>query len=195
VNVRRLCWVALLAIGACSGASDIHYFTLSPQPGPPTVAAGAGRIAYTLDAVAIPEVLDRPQIVLRTGPNGVDVLDYDRWAAPLPDQLQRVLSGDLSSRLGPGAIVPPGLPSQRFVRRVTVSILEFTAEQSGQDVLDASWAISDPGAAPTSPAIFAHTSRHVATTNRASMAVIVATMSRLLGELANDIAASLAEQG
>jgi uncharacterized protein len=194
MSPRYLCYIAFLTVTAYSAAPEIRYYTLSAEPATKLVATGTGRAAYAIDAVAIPDLLDRPQIVLRAGPNGVDVLDYDRWgAAPLPDLLQRVLAADLSSLLGAGAIIDPGLPSEMHsVRRITISILDFNAGRDGQSVLDASWVISDTEAAPIGRGITTHRARHVAPTNGADVTEIVATMSRLLAALADDIAATLA---
>jgi hypothetical protein len=144
-----------------------------------------------VDAVAIPDLLDRPQIVMRVGPNGADVLDDDRWVAPLPDLLRRALAADLTARLGNGAVIAPGLPSGPSVRRITISILEFDTGSDGQSVLDASWTVSDPGTVPEGGSIGIHRVHHVASTNGADVKTIVATMNRLLPVLAEDIFASL----
>ena len=194
MNARVLCLVAFV-MTACSASPEIRYYTLSAEPGPKSTATTGTRMdraAYVIDAVTIPDLLDRPQIVLRAGPNGVDVLDDDRWAAPLPDLLQRVLAADLSSRLGAGAIIDPGLPSaEHSARRITISILEFDAARDGQSVLDASWTISDTDAGPIGRSVTTYRARHVAPTNGVETTKIVATMSRLLPALADDIAATV----
>jgi uncharacterized lipoprotein YmbA len=187
MNARRLIWVASLMVTACASASEIRYYALSAEPATEVVAVRNGTVRYAFDAVAIPDLLDRPQIVLRAGQYGIDMLDDDRWAAPLPDLLQRVLAADLSSRLGAGSVVDPGLPSPRSARRITVSILEFGASRDGQSVIEASWTISDPESAANGTI---HRARHVAATDGTTVAAIVATMSRLLARLADDIAAT-----
>ena len=110
MSARFCCGLAFLTLAACSTSPDMHYYTLSAQPTTDSATKiPASDPRYAIDRVEIPDLLDRPQIVLRGGPNGVDVLEYHRWAAPLPDLLQRALAADLASRLGAGAIIDPGL--------------------------------------------------------------------------------------
>jgi hypothetical protein len=191
MNRWIVCWLAFLTTAACSVSPEVRYYTLSAAPAGSNAAAGSGRATYSVDAVAIPDLLDRPQIVMRAGPNGADVLDDDRWIAPLPDLLRRVLAADLSARLGAGAVIEPGLPSGPSVRRIAISILEFDTGSDGQSVLDASWTISDSGTVPEGGNIETHRVRHVASTDRADLKNVVATMNRLLPALADDILASL----
>jgi hypothetical protein len=143
--------------------------------------------------VTIPDLLDRPQIVLRTSPNAVEVLDYDRWAAPLPDQLQRVLAAELSARLGPNAVIDPGLPeNSRADRRITVSILAFDPVRRGESSLEASWVISDVKSRPAVTPGKSFRARHVATATGSDVKDIVGTLSGLVTEIADDIAATIA---
>jgi len=195
MSACRLCYLTFLTATACSAAPEIHYYTLSAESATERVPINAGSGAYVIDAIAIPDLLDRPQIVLRSGPNRVDVLDYNRWAAPLPSLLQRVLAADLALRLEAGAIIDPGLPPPAHAAgRVTISIVEFNAGQDGQSVLDASWTISDGEVTPIRGNLTTHRARHVASTNVADVAEMVATMNSLLPALADDIAATLARQ-
>jgi uncharacterized lipoprotein YmbA len=182
MSAGRFCWVALLFATACSASPEPRYYTLTAEPAVASSAGAVDRAAYALDAVAIPDLLDRPQIVLRVGQNRVEMLDDDRWAAPLPDLLRRTIAADLSRRLGASAIIDPGLPAGRSARRITVSILEFSVARDGQCVLAASWSVSGGTT---------HRSRHTAAANRAEVTQMVATMSDLLAALADDIAATL----
>jgi uncharacterized lipoprotein YmbA len=189
MTARLLCLVGVLTMSACSASPEIRYYTLSAAPGPTNTATAATRVAgspYAIDAIAIPDLLDRPQIVLRAGANAVEVLDDDRWAAPLPDQLQRVLAADLSARLGADAIIDPGLPAAAHAaRRITVSILEFDPGRDSDSVLEASWVISDTP-------VKTYRARHVASPSRSDVADVVAAMSGLVTLVAEDIAATLA---
>jgi uncharacterized protein len=188
-------FAALLVVAGCSSSPEIRYYTLSTERAPPRGAAPTTRPAgtpYAIDAVIIPDLLDRPQIVLRTSTNAVEVLDYDRWASPLPDQLERVLAADLSARLGPGAVVDPGLPANsRAGRRIAVSILEFDPGRRQENALEVSWEISDAKSG-TFAGSRSFRVRHVAPAKEADVADIVRTMSGLVGAVADDIAASIA---
>src|SRR5882757_6192588 len=95
------------------------------------------RNSYAVGAVTIPDLLDRPQIVLRSSANAIEVLEYDRLASPLSDELRRVLVADLSVRLGDNSIIDPGLMSSlRTDRQITISIVEFDPARKNESVLE-----------------------------------------------------------
>jgi uncharacterized lipoprotein YmbA len=148
--------------------------------------------SYAVGAVTIPNLLDRPQIVLRSSVNTIEVLDYDRWAAPLSDELQRVLIADLSVRLGDNSIIDPGLMSSlRMDRRITISILEFDPARKHESVLEASWTISDAKSGPGQDGVKTYKTRHVASTDNANVEELVATMSALVAKMTDDITATV----
>jgi uncharacterized lipoprotein YmbA len=98
--------------------------------------------------VAIAPELDRPELVTRSGPNRVHVADFERWAAPLADQIRRVLSDDLAARLAPGLIVSADEPAGSEPRRtLSVAIDEFYGDESCAVSLRAGWSLSRPNAA------------------------------------------------
>jgi uncharacterized lipoprotein YmbA len=192
-----LCLLLTLAtMTACSSSPEIRYYMLSTEHASPNGAAAAARGPvgpYVIDAVIIPDLLDRPQIVLRTSTNAVELLDYDRWAAPLPDQLQRVLAADLSARLGPNAVVDPGLPENlRAERRITVSILTFDPVRRGESSLEASWVISDAKSGQAVTGSRSFRARHGTMATGSDVKDLVRTLSSLVTEIANDIAATIA---
>jgi uncharacterized protein len=193
--IRSLSLAMLLATAACASAPDIRYYTLSPVPSLPgakNARAIAPGTVFALDTVNVPELLDRPQIVLRSGANTVSMLDDDRWAAPLPDQLRRVLAADLAARLGADAVVDPGLdPAPRATRRIAVSILEFDPRRDGPSAISASWVVSE-GTSPLRRSIVtSDRARHVGQPAGYGVAEDVATMSDLLAKVADDIAATV----
>ena len=51
------------------------------------------------------QVLDRPQIILRTSQNEIRVADLDRWAAPLNEIITNVLVDNFSALLSTGSIL------------------------------------------------------------------------------------------
>jgi uncharacterized protein len=184
------CCTIFLAAAACSSSPEVRYYTLSPHPGS-NPAVSTPRARYAIDSVAIPDLLDRPQIVIHDNANLVDVLDYDRWASPLSDQIRRVLAADLAARVGADAIVDPGLPATSSARRITLSIRTFDPGRDYDSVIEASWTISGTGASPIPADTPIHRARHVARSTAPKVPAIVATMSDLLSAIADDLAQTL----
>jgi uncharacterized protein len=153
----------LLACGAllsCGSSPPIRFYMLSemaPESGNSPAGSGASAgatadaVAVRLEAVAIPAELDRLELVNHSGPNQVHIAESDRWAAPLDDQIRRMLSDDLAARLPKGLVVDPNEPSTRDARRtLSVSIGQFDADASCAVTLNASWSLQQPHAAAQS---------------------------------------------
>ncbi len=85
----------------------------------------------------------------RAGTNRIQVADFERWAAPLPDQIQRVLSDDLASRLAPGLVLPIDQPTtDQAHRTLSVAIEEFYGDKRCAVSLRAAWTLAAPNAPP-----------------------------------------------
>jgi uncharacterized lipoprotein YmbA len=94
--MKRALLVLLLA--ACVGTPPRESFFTLDAPEPPPAAADAPSVA--VGPVTIPEIVDRPQIVVRLGPNQVQILEQARWAEPLKVAIARVLAANLAATLG-----------------------------------------------------------------------------------------------
>ena len=80
----------------------------------------------------LPGISDRPQLVVRTGPQTVRILEFDRWAEPLDDLVPRVLAQDLAQRQGVQAGNGPA-------SRIYVVIDEFMTDDTGSARLAGRW--------------------------------------------------------
>jgi uncharacterized lipoprotein YmbA len=82
-----------LLIGACASAPE-HLYTL--ESAAPTPAAGErDRPLVLIGPLIVPEIVDRPQLVVREGKYGVAVNEQERWATPLKDSLPQVIAMQL----------------------------------------------------------------------------------------------------
>ena len=86
---RKLLLLAALlasaALAGCGSSPVTHFYTLNPAAAEPA-AAGAGAMAVyivAVGAVSLPDGVDRPQIVLRTGGNRVSFSEFERWGGAL----------------------------------------------------------------------------------------------------------------
>ncbi|HYR33406.1 MAG TPA: PqiC family protein [Burkholderiales bacterium] len=84
-------------LAACGSPPRERFYTLN-APEPPAAAEGAPSIA--VGPVSIPEMVDRPQIVVRLGANQVQIAEQARWAEPLKGAIARVVAANLATTLG-----------------------------------------------------------------------------------------------
>jgi uncharacterized lipoprotein YmbA len=168
---------ALALLTACSSTPDNHYYTLSAEPGPTRAAAAT----LTMGAVHLPGITDRPQLVTRTGPQTVDIKEFDRWAEALDQMVPRILAEDLTLRLG---LPEAGKP----IRRLFVTIDEFMGGADGSAHLSGRWWLLAPGedAAQKHEQPFAFSHGIAGDQPQA----VAASMSTLLATLADQIAAA-----
>lgn len=89
-----------LALAGCLGSSrPSRFYTLAPlqirngQGGTPPDATLA------IGPVEIPESIDRPQIVTRTGANELVVAEFDRWGGSLDTEISGALVATVRDRL------------------------------------------------------------------------------------------------
>lgn len=187
---RHVVVLLVLLLASCGSSPKTHYFTLAPVKDTgerkPSIAA-----PVMVAEVHLPRSLDRREMVRRTGENTVEISDQDRWTGPLGEMIQRVLSEDLADRLPSEKVVLPGLPPSRRTERIVVAITQFGPDTGRQTRLEGSWSLLD-GAQGT-PVL--HRDVALETPSRgAGASGDAAAMSELLGELANGIAATLAQR-
>jgi len=199
--LRRAGWLGCCVLLGCGGlpgcgtspptrfyilndiASPAAAAATAPAPAP-AAAAAPTPVAVQVGRVAIAPELDRPELVTRSGPNRVRVADFERWAAPLAEQIRRVLAVDLASRLAPGLMVAADEPAGSEPRRtLSIVIDEFYGDDSCAVSLRAGWSLTRPNAASL------HGSEQLQIPGRASCGEqLPAAMSQALAALADRLA-------
>ena len=100
--------IALTMTAGCASAPPERFYTLAAgvRDAATTDAAtdapgadGGGRSIVVAPA-ALPESVDRPQLVTSAGGNRVAILEQQRWAEPLRTGIARVVAEDLGRLLG-----------------------------------------------------------------------------------------------
>lgn len=179
---RGIVLLAALLLCGCGSSPKTQFFVLDPVDGEHVSNAKPIQVA----AVHIPADLDRQEMVSEKAPGQLAVNDPNRWGAPFDEIVQRTLTQDLARRMPGQDVIFPDEPAPKDTLKVVVDILAFDADPSGQVKFDGSWSLVPPG---SDQAIAGH---HVqlASASGADQASQVATMSKLLGTLADQIAAA-----
>jgi len=183
--------LAMLLAG-CATPPQEHYFLLESAEATSGAAVDAAAGGYAGDLLvnvaAIPESIDRPQLVLRRGPNEAGVLEFDRWAEPVRGGIARVLAEGLGHAL-PGAWVSTsGLRRSGESINLGVSIDAMEASPEGDARLAMAWTLRRNGEETASGGRL-ELHRHLAATTPAAA---VAAWSSELAEAARDIAQAIA---
>lgn len=182
---RRTVLLALAALPAACASPNPTLYVLATEPGP--THAKAPRV-IELRAIAIAHYLERSQIVRSSASYRMDVLSNDWWGEPLDTMMARILVLELNQRL-PGSTVygDNGAISTPSDATVEVNVQRFDLAPEGTLLLAAQVAVT---AKQTE-------SRGLALTVRPadrSTPALVAAMSAAVAQLADTIAAMLAER-
>ena len=178
--------VAAVVITACGGTSPpTRFFTLASEPLPGGVTT-AGVYSVVVGPVTIPEVVDRPHLVLKSGSNRVEIADQARWAAPLESEIPRVVADHLA-RLLEGARTATS--AQRAATspdyRVLIDVQRFDTAPGEGATIQASWTVRPTGGTPVS-------GRTLATEAAGSgYEDLVAAHSRALATVSREIASAI----
>jgi uncharacterized lipoprotein YmbA len=134
----------LSALAACAGFGTSpaeRFYTLNATASPATAASN---LVVAVGPVSMPAEVDRPQIVLSTGPNQLYIDEINRWAAPLHDTLARVVAENLSAMLGTSRVT---LSSRALDvipdYRVAIEVRSFESSLGTSAVLEAVWTVRD----------------------------------------------------
>lgn len=137
--IVTLCTLAALSTG-CASTRQSSFYTLSPA----VKSAEAAKANYSISVgpVTVPAVVDRPQIVVRVGPNQVAIDEFNRWASPLQSDIARVVAENLVSMLGtPEVTVFPQTTAANASYRVVIGVLRFESVPGEAATLDATWTV------------------------------------------------------
>ncbi|HYS64712.1 MAG TPA: PqiC family protein [Paraburkholderia sp.] len=178
---------ALATFYGCAGSPKADFYTLSSQA-PQGRSIPAAPIIVLVGAVTVPELVDRPQIVVRTGDNKVEIDEFARWADPLKSQIPRVVRADLASLLNSSQVSTYSMGGDSAsTYRVQLDVQRFDAALGDAATVDVLWSVFPPGKVP----LLSGRSTVREPCSGAGFDAIVAAYSAALGTVSRDIAAAI----
>jgi uncharacterized protein len=179
--------IALLAAvsSGCGTTAPSRFYTLDPT----AVSDGAAPVNYPImvGPVSVPAAVDRPEFVVETAPNRVDVDEFNRWAAPLNDAVAQAVAGDLVKLLGTPNVAAAPLANFDPAYRVTIDVQRFDSVPGQAAMIEAVWAVRRTAGGET------RSGRTVAREAVAgdSFDALAAAHSRALAKMSGDIATAI----
>lgn len=187
--MKALVFVAGLALAGCLSSKEPSYYALSARAST-APASGAPKLVE-LRRPGLAGYLDRADVVQRVKNHQLSIDSGERWAEPLGDMIGRVLAQNLSSRLpGTELFVENGAVSAIPQAVVAVDVQRFDEGDDGNIVLVAQVVVESPG---TRRAAHAKQFSLSAARRRSGVPAQAETMSELVAQLADAIAAMLRE--
>jgi hypothetical protein len=182
------CVLAALIAG-CASSATTRFYMLCPVSKP--AKAEQANYSVSVGPVTVPAVIDRQQIVVRTGANQVFIDEYERWASPLKDNIGRVIAEDISVLLGTSQITLfPQSTAAGASYRAMIDIVRFDLELGKAATLDALWNVSSAAALKDGKSQRGRTTI-TEPVKGGSYAELVAAQSLALGKLSADLAGAI----
>jgi len=136
-------WLVGLGVGCTS--APVRYYTLTPPPDK-TLPASEPSIAIDVRVVHTPPQLDRSELMVRTGPTEVTLLENERWASPVKDEIKDAVRLELRRRLGSMTELRPALTKLTL----DIDVQHLEAEFGQYALLEASWRATSSATGPPS---------------------------------------------
>jgi uncharacterized lipoprotein YmbA len=178
-----IAFVAVLAAGCASSPSK--FYTLNST----AKGDGTSTANYTVvvGPVSVPAEVDRPQFTVQVAPNQVAVDEFNRWAAPLNENIARVIAEDLTALLGTSQVSTASLANFAPDYHVSIEIQRFESVPGKSALVEAVWVVRK-----TSDKV--SLSGHTLATEPVSgndFDALAAAHSRGLAKVSTDIAAAI----
>jgi len=132
----RLAFLTLLLMTACASPPRERFYTLEAAAPP---AGGDAALSVAVGPVSIPDLVDRPQFVVRLGANQVEITEQARWAEPLKSAIARVVAANLASALSARAVSPRNGEADY---RVALDVQRFDSGPDDSVLIDAAWTVA-----------------------------------------------------
>jgi uncharacterized lipoprotein YmbA len=190
---RATLLLAALLAGCAASKLPERFHTLLAPSGAASSAAAAAPVYVDVLPVHVPAQVDHAQWVVRQGDDSLLVLEQDRWASPLPDEVRGALVERLAARWSAVDVRAVGLPLAP-VWRVRVDVQRFESFPGREARIEAAWSVSLPASAspPREASAVVCRSVFVETADLGSVASLAAAHRRNVGKLADAIGEYLA---
>jgi len=145
--------VLIALLSGCASSSPSRFYTLNvlkEAPAAVQTASASADIIVAVGPVLIPDYLDKPEIVTRSGQNELTVNEFHRWAGSLESILSHAVIENLSSLLPSERFTVvrwvPGMHGNASITyRLTVDVMRFDATPRERACLESAWTLTDAG--------------------------------------------------
>lgn len=133
----RACALLVAAVlSGCASAPPVRLHTLVASTDAPLAAISAAPLPISLRVASVPAQVDQPQWLVRLPDATLALLEQERWAAPLRDELRAAVL----QRLAAGFGIADNARGARW--RVRIDVTRFESLPDREARLDANWSVT-----------------------------------------------------
>ena len=190
----RRCLAFALGVGfggaGCGSAQPESFYVLASGLRAPR-AAPASQPSILVTPAALPDLVDRPQLVISGEANRVTVLEQHRWAEPLRAAIARVVAEDLGQLLGTSQASTRDDVIRHPTCRVSLDVRRFETRADSAVDVDILWTVACP---PSDRQGQSRVAERIAT-GGAKLEATVAAYGRALDAVSREIAQAFPAPG
>jgi len=142
-----ICLLALMVAGCRSSTPPVEFYTLASLPGMEMESheqSAVRDITIGIGPVQLPQFLNRPQIVIRSGPNKLTVSEFHRWGGYFDQDFLRVLAQDISILMPTNRVIEfPWEDRADPDYRIAFNVQQFDGQPGNSVLLNAIWTIKE----------------------------------------------------
>jgi len=177
--------VVVAVASGCGTSAPAKFYSLDAT----AVSDGAAPMRYPImvGPVSVPAEVDRPEFVVQSAPNRVDIDEFNRWDAPLNDAVAQAVAGDLVKLLGTPDVASSPMANFDPAYRVTIDVQRFDSVQGQSALVEAVWTVHRTAGGET------RSGRTIARETAAGNGfdALAAAHSRALAKMSGDIAIAI----
>ncbi|MFH2058944.1 MAG: PqiC family protein [Pseudomonadota bacterium] len=174
---------------ATNPVTSTRFYVLTPVDSTPSPVGQSDQnrpLSLEIAALRLPQYLEKPQIITRSGTNQLELAEYHQWGGNLRKNMIQVLARNLSQLLvTPDISIAPFRPSVPPDFSIEVDVMQFEAEADGQVRLITQWRILR---GMDQKNLIVRMTNLVRPVDASNFEQTVLAMSALLGELSRMIA-------
>ncbi len=179
---------ACVFISACSGSAKTYYYTLQTESSAAKNVVPAVLTSIAISAVSLPELVDRPQLVLRSGETQLSISDNHLWGQSLKSEITHNLAVNLAHETNVAHVSLPGQSGVDAAEiKIAVDILRFDSAPGKTATVEARWSVQRKGNVQS----VSHHAVEQESVTGANYDALIAAHSRALARLSRDIATTL----
>jgi uncharacterized lipoprotein YmbA len=139
--VRAARGISLAVLAACASPSG-RFYTLGSDGGSTTADGTSGpAILIDMRPVKVPAALARSQLVVQVNATQVNVLEDDRWASPLADEIRNAMLAAVSRQSGAVDVHGMARADNVAVYDVSVDVRRFETWPGSDVLIDVVWTV------------------------------------------------------
>jgi len=179
----------IIFLSACGSSPKTHFYMLNTHSSVEKVINDDKNLRIGIWKVKLPELLDRQDIVNRTGPYTIELADFHQWAGGLSNDITQLIAGELSRHLKTDhVVISPWSSYRKNQYQIKIHITRLDGALGGESILSGGWSLLN---AEGDKEITRNTFNYRALSNGKTYSEMVKTQSQLVIQLAEQISRTI----